>query len=211
MEACSIGHEDNCWVIPDEEGEERAASDWAADRLFRRGWVARRQRARDRRGGLVSRSGASAASTSERGRSELSSPLGWVRNLQRDLVKLHFYSGPINGFYTAATKAAVIRFQKAEHLAPDGEWGEKSQAALDKALGRKPSAPVKTTAPLGWVRNLQRDLVKLHFYSGPISGRYTAATKAAVIRFQNAEHLIPDGEWGKNSQAALDKALHRTG
>ena len=66
-------------------------------------------------------------------RSELSASLGWVRNLQRDLGRLRFYSGPISGVYTPATRAAVIRFQKAKHLAPDGEWGLKSQAALDKA------------------------------------------------------------------------------
>jgi len=83
-----------------------------------------------------SRSGDSVASTLGRGRSELSSPLSWVRNLQGDLGKLHFYSGQINGVYTPATKAAVIRFQKAEHLVPDGEWGVKSQTALDKILNR---------------------------------------------------------------------------
>src|SRR5205807_414612 len=65
-------------------------------------------------------------------------PLGWIRNLQRDLTKLHFYAGPVTGVYTPATRAAVIRFQKAAHLVPDGLWGQKSQAALDKMLGRKP-------------------------------------------------------------------------
>jgi peptidoglycan hydrolase-like protein with peptidoglycan-binding domain len=134
-----------------------------------------------------------------------------VRNLQRDLGRLRFYSGPISGVYTPATRAAVIRFQKAKHLVPDGEWGVKSQAALDKALGRKPSAPAAKLAPLGWVRNLQRDLGRLRLYAGPVDGRYTPATRGAVIRFQRAEHLAPDGEWGAKSQAALDKALHRNG
>jgi peptidoglycan hydrolase-like protein with peptidoglycan-binding domain len=119
--------------------------------------------------------------------------------------------GPISGVYTPATRAAVIRFQKARHLVPDGEWGVKSQAALDKALGRKPSARTAKLAPLGWVRNLQRDLGRLRFYAGPFNGLYTSATRAAVIRFQTAKHLAPDGEWGAKSQAALDKALHRNG
>ena len=100
------------------------------------GYVTGAAASTDAQRGAGFRSGASAASTPERGRSELSSPLAWVRNLQRDLGKLHYYAGQINGLYTAATKAAVIRFQKAEHLVPDGEWGEKSQAALDKALHR---------------------------------------------------------------------------
>jgi peptidoglycan hydrolase-like protein with peptidoglycan-binding domain len=144
-------------------------------------------------------------------RTELTASLGWVRNLQRDLARLRFYAGPISGVYTPATRAAVIRFQRAKHLVPDGEWGLKSQAALDKALGRKPSAPAAASARLGWVRKLQRDLARLRFYAGPISGVYTPATRAAVIRFQTAKHLVPDGEWGVKSQAALDKALHRNG
>jgi peptidoglycan hydrolase-like protein with peptidoglycan-binding domain len=132
--------------------------------------------------------------------------LAWIRRLQRDLTTLHFYAGPTTGIETAATKAAVIRFQRAAHLKPDGLWGPRSQTALDKMLHRKPSKPPPA---LGWIRNLQRDLIKLHFYSGPITGVETPATKTAVIRFQRAAHLRPDGLWGTKSQAALDKMLHR--
>lgn len=112
--------------------------------------------------------------------------LAWIRRLQHDLTTLHFYAGPITGIDTAATKTAVTRFQRAEHLKPDGLWGPKSQAALDKMLHRKPS---KTPPALTWIRNLQRDLTKLHFYSGPATGVETPATKTAVIRFQHAAHL----------------------
>jgi peptidoglycan hydrolase-like protein with peptidoglycan-binding domain len=133
--------------------------------------------------------------------------LAWIRRLQRDLTTLHFYAGPATGIETAATKTAVIRFQRAAHLKPDGLWGPKSQAALDKMLHRKPSKPPPA---LGWIRNLQRDLTKLHFYSGPVNGVETPATKTAIIRFQRAAHLKPDGLWGAKSQAALDKMLHRS-
>jgi peptidoglycan hydrolase-like protein with peptidoglycan-binding domain len=132
--------------------------------------------------------------------------LAWIRRLQRDLTTLRFYAGPITGIETAATKTAVIRFQRAAHLKPDGLWGPRSQAALDKMLHRKPSKPPPA---LGWIRNLQRDLTKLHLYSGPITGVETPATKTAVIRFQRAAHLKPDGLWGARSQAALDRMLHR--
>jgi peptidoglycan hydrolase-like protein with peptidoglycan-binding domain len=132
--------------------------------------------------------------------------LAWIRRLQHDLTTLHFYTGPITGTDTAATKTAVIRFQRAAHLKPDGLWGPKSQAALDKMLHRKPSKPPPA---LAWIRNLQRDLTKLHFYTGPVTGVETPATKTAVIRFQRAAHLKPDGLWGAKSQAALDKMLRR--
>jgi peptidoglycan hydrolase-like protein with peptidoglycan-binding domain len=132
--------------------------------------------------------------------------LAWIRRLQHDLTTLHFYAGPITGIQTAATKTAVIRFQRAAHLKPDGLWGPKSQVALDKMLHRKPSKP---PPPLAWIRNLQRDLTKLHFYTGPVTGVETPATKTAVMRFQRAAHLKPDGLWGAKSQAALNKMLHR--
>jgi len=44
---------------------------------------------------------------------------------------------------------------------------------------------------------------------GPITAVEIPATKTAVIRFQRAAHLKPDGLWGAKSQAALDKMLHR--
>lgn len=100
----------------------------------------------------------------------------------------------------------MVRFQRAAHLKPDGLWGPKSQAALDRMLHRKPSKPPRA---LGWIRNLQRDLTRLHFYAGPVTGVETPATTTAVIRFQRAAHLKPDGLWGAKSQAALDKMLHR--
>jgi len=132
--------------------------------------------------------------------------LAWIRRLQRDLTTLHFYSGSVTGRDSASTRAAIVRLQRAAHLKPDGLWGPKSQAALDKMLHRKPS---KLPRPLGWIRNLQRDLTKLHFYSGPVTGVETPATKTAVIRFQRAAHLKPDGLWGAKSQLALDRMLHR--
>jgi peptidoglycan hydrolase-like protein with peptidoglycan-binding domain len=33
--------------------------------------------------------------------------------------------------------------------------------------------------------------------------------RPAVIRFQKAAHLVPDGMWGPKSRAALEKMLHR--
>jgi peptidoglycan hydrolase-like protein with peptidoglycan-binding domain len=132
--------------------------------------------------------------------------LRWIRRLQRDLTRLHFYSGPVTGIETPETKTAVIRFQRAAHLKPDGLWGPKSQRALDRMLDRRPSKPPPA---LAWIRNLQHDLTKLHFYSGPVTGVETPETKIAVIRFQRAAHLKPDGLWGAKSQAALDKMLHR--
>ena len=84
-----------------------------------------------------------------------------------------------------------------------------TQSTSPRSATRALTVSTKVPRPLGWIRNLQRDLTKLHFYSGPVTGVYTPATRAAVIRFQKAAHLVPDGLWGPKSQAALDKMLHR--
>ena len=133
--------------------------------------------------------------------------LTWIKHLQHDLTTLHFYSGPITGRDSGLTKTAIVRFQRAAHLKPDGLWGPNSQAALDKMLHRKPR---KSPPPLAWIKRLQRDLTRLRFYSGSITGVDNNQTKAAIIRFQRAAHLKPDGLWGTKSQTALDKMLHRT-
>jgi peptidoglycan hydrolase-like protein with peptidoglycan-binding domain len=132
--------------------------------------------------------------------------LAWIRRLQRDLTRLGFYSAAITGRDSQTVKEAIVRFQRATHLKPDGLWGPNSQAVLDRRLHRAAS---KLPPALAWVRNLQRDLKKLHLYSGSVTGVQTPATTAAIIRFQRAAHLKPDGLWGPRSQAALDKTLHR--
>jgi peptidoglycan hydrolase-like protein with peptidoglycan-binding domain len=132
--------------------------------------------------------------------------LAWIRRLQRDLTRLGFYSAAITGRDSQTVKDAIVRFQRATHLKPDGLWGPNSQAALDRRLHRKRSKP---PSALTWVRNLQRDLKKLHLYSGSVTGIQTPATTTAIIRFQRVAHLKPDGLWGAKSQAKLDMMLHR--
>lgn len=54
-----------------------------------------------------------------------------VRTLQRQLKKRGFNPGAVDGKFGAATKAAVIAFQKSEGLLADGVAGPRTQAALD--------------------------------------------------------------------------------
>ncbi len=60
------------------------------------------------------------------------------------------------------------------------------------------------------VKKLQTSLVKLGFNPGPIDGVFGPKTNAAVRAFQKAYGLVVDGIVGKNTGAAIDKALKPT-
>lgn len=56
--------------------------------------------------------------------------------IQRDLAKLGFYKGPVNGKYGPMTRAAVRAFQKANGLSPDGKYGKITDEVLDEQIGK---------------------------------------------------------------------------
>jgi murein L,D-transpeptidase YcbB/YkuD len=57
-----------------------------------------------------------------------------VTRLQRNLLRLGYFHGPVTGFYGPLTTAAVKRFQHSAGLAVDGIWGPRSAAALRQRL-----------------------------------------------------------------------------
>lgn len=68
-----------------------------------------------------------------------------VAAIQQSLTTLKYYTGKIDGEYGSGTQDAVRAFQRANRLAADGIFGEKSFAALTKALAES-LAPVATQA-----------------------------------------------------------------
>jgi murein L,D-transpeptidase YcbB/YkuD len=53
-----------------------------------------------------------------------------VELLQKSLSGRNYYQGPIDGVYSEAVRAAVLKFQQDEGLNPDGIAGPETQAAL---------------------------------------------------------------------------------
>lgn len=70
-----------------------------------------------------------------------------VRQLQQALIDLGFLSGKADGIFGKLTRAAVIKFQKANNLEADGLAGTKTQSVLFAAQNIGTSQPQQTAAP----------------------------------------------------------------
>ena len=109
----------------------------------------------------------------------------FVTQLQQALKALGYYEGDITGVYDEATTAAVAALQRDLGLPDTGQYDEATDTALRERLG------VRIEAFGTSVAQLQQALTDLGFYSGPIDGRYSAATIEAVRAFQR-ELGVPD-------------------
>ncbi len=150
-----------------------------------------------------------------------------VAELQRRLTQLRYYSGAITGTFGPVTEAAVITFQRANNLTPDGIVGAGTADVLRRPASDiapppsavtppatdRPSNPPAPTAGLlrrgstgAQVVDLQNRLRALGFYNGPLNGNFGPQTEAAVIAFQRSQGLDADGIVGSQVEAALQRA-----
>lgn len=75
--------------------------------------------------------------------------LNLTAQVQRDLGKLGYYKGPINGSPNAQTKAALRKFQMDAGIAVDGKYGPMTDAAIDRALAKQSERSGKRTVGTG--------------------------------------------------------------
>ncbi|NEP00231.1 MAG: peptidoglycan-binding protein [Symploca sp. SIO2E9] len=136
-----------------------------------------------------------------------------VKELQEFLIKQGYLQpGDADGYFGAKTKAAVIEFQKAQGLTPDGESGPKTSAQIEKLAEDNSDNSdsvsrrlVKEGRSGEDVKELQEFLIKQEYLkSGSADGDFGAKTKAAVIEFQKAQGLTQDGEVGPTTWAKID-------
>jgi peptidoglycan hydrolase-like protein with peptidoglycan-binding domain len=117
-----------------------------------------------------------------------------VVDLQKVMTRLGYYSGPIDGVYGSATMAAVTAMQKALGVTADGIYGPSTDAALK---GKAKDVVVQ----------IQTELAKYGYYTGPIDGNYGEATKAAVTKLQTDLGVTADGLVGAETLDAFHKAV----
>ena len=132
-----------------------------------------------------------------------------VRVVQRRLITVGFSPGRIDGRFGPLTQRAVIGFQATHGLSPDGIAGPHTLAALASAgpVLRSGDGYVGGGSPA--VRRLQRELAAAGYSPGPADGRYGPLTRRAVVRFQDARHILTDGVAGPQTFHHLQTTLAR--
>ncbi len=102
----------------------------------------------------------------------------FVAQLQQALKVLGFYEGDVTGIYDDATTAAVGALQHDLGLPATGQYDAATDAALRERLGGR-----LDTIGTG-IMELQQALTERGYYHGPIDGRFSDETVAAIKAFQ---------------------------
>ncbi len=131
-----------------------------------------------------------------------------VYNVQVRLKALGYSVGALDGKFGKKTQAAVVSFQQLNGLKADGKVGSKTLERLnaaDAVAYHKTTtyAKLRRGSTGTAVSKLQTALKAAHYYDGAITGYYSYATYVAVVEFQKANNLKPDGIAGQQTQSLL--------
>ena len=140
-----------------------------------------------------------------------------VMELQKALLSLGFNPNGTDGKFGSGTRAAVKAYQKSRGLTTDGKAGNITLSLLYSEVdsgassGSSSSGEATSTNPNtlkygssgSRVSELQTQLKKLGYYTGSVDGKFGAGTKRAVIAFQSANSLTPDGLAGTQTLALI--------
>lgn len=132
-----------------------------------------------------------------------------VKTLETNLKELGYFMEAANGVFTYSTKQAVIAFQKAYGLEPDGIVGAKTQYAIAKALDNHNKGILTKGSRGAAVTRLQSMLQTLGYLSDKPDGKFGTNTKNAVAAFQKIYGLTPDGIVGAETKKAITTVYNR--
>ena len=124
-----------------------------------------------------------------------------VKELQRELRKVYYYAGEIDGEFDADMVRAVKWFQESAGLTVDGKVGRLTYNALFNRTAAIFNGGIPVRALSSGARGydvyvLQQKLIALNYLNIAPSGYYGSDTVAAVKAFQAANGLSADGKAG---------------
>ena len=127
-----------------------------------------------------------------------------VRDVQQKLKDLGMYSGDVTGNIGSKTTAAIKAFQEKYGLTADGIIGSETLKKLNEVAASAEKAAKATAAPnsnlsSSTIKQIQRKLGELGFYSGEVTGNAGNKTTAAIKAFQQKYGLNADGLAGSQT------------
>ncbi|GAW27440.1 peptidoglycan-binding protein [Carboxydocella sp. ULO1] len=132
-----------------------------------------------------------------------------VKQVQTRLKQLGYFVGPITGYYGTQTRAAVLRWQKANGLPADGiigpvSWNRLFNVSVTRGTTATAQRIYLTLGSRGeQVKRLQQKLNQLGFYQGPITGYFGTLTRTAVVKWQKSRGLAATGVVNQQAWTAL--------
>lgn len=154
-----------------------------------------------------------------------------VKKLQEALQTLKYYTGKIDGDYGDMTRTAVMNFQRAYKLTPDGWVGsitcKKLTSLTDEKEQKDSSTDTKTktitetivdnfdcahtslkrnSPETEKVKKLQIMLKTLGYYTRQVDGIFGVYTEQAVKAYQKQRGHDPDGWFGQKTCSTLNVA-----
>ncbi len=149
-----------------------------------------------------------------------------ILSAQKKLRRLGYYDGTADGQYGSQTAAAIRRYQVAENLKVTGDLTPQTLKSLGisapKPASALAAAPVPQyvaiadifkggpyiTAPtevqIATVRQAQKNLKLLGFYSGPINGQVTGALVASLKAWQQDARFRQTGRFDESTLKGLN-------
>ena len=132
-----------------------------------------------------------------------------VRLLQARLSALGYYTGQLDGKYSASVKTAVKRFQAAHGLKQTGSADMAARKRMN-APDALPASEYDKVCPLKYgeknaaVKVLKARLAELGYYAGTMNETYDKATRTAISEFQSANGLKATGSADYATRALMN-------
>ncbi len=136
----------------------------------------------------------------------------FVKKAQKQLTKLGYYTGKIDGRYRSSTVAAVKFFEKANLLVEDGIADKDTRTVLYSSDARTRAqyedanflTPLRLNSKGAQVAQLKTRLAELGFFWGEITENYDAQTMYSVKFFQEANGFTITGSASKTLREKIN-------
>ncbi len=150
-----------------------------------------------------------------------------ILSAQKKLQRLGYYDGTADGQYGSQTAAAIRRYQVAENLKVTGELTPQTLKSLGIAApasrsASAPSAPpvpqyvaiadifkggpyitAPTDVQIATIRQAQKNLKLLGFYSGPIDGQVNSSLVVSLKAWQQDARFRQTGRFDESTLKGL--------